>query len=353
MRSVWIIISMVLVLLFAAGCTNRADIPQPTTSSTTDGKETLESSTSSTLSGTATSTKETAVTTINQPSVLSPATTTTKDDTIVNVDEPIPAFSGNIVIHQISRDAFYRFLEEPSYGRIKQGSFGSYTYPEDGEWYVKWGASRFSVRDELITFAGSKDQLETYLLQNHITDEAQGAILYEAPHVPLTVWVKTTQGHVFITINEDVVINEDSYVYKFYDQSAYYEKFKQREAKLIVKGTRVTAKTPTKLYYNYADLPMIAVLEAMGATVKPKNDTVYSISFKGKDYVLNLSKLSLAEAGSENDNLLTRITGGPTFMYPVGNELMIDHISFRAVLRAMGDDSSVKVDMSSETVTIA
>lgn len=259
-------------------------------------------------------------------------------------------FSGEIRIYQISRDGFNLFLQNPSHNSLLDDSFSSFSYPESGEWYITYNTARFPVQKQLIDFVGNSKEIQKYLNQNGVSGEIENMAVFDAPNVPITLWVKTTAENIYITINQEP--EDTGYVYRLYSQKNFNEKYACKDCKLLVKGNKVTSENPPKLYYNYADLPLIAVMEALGAQVNRRSETSTEIVFNDKTYLLNTYERTFYEAGNKTDNLLNKVDGGSTFVYSVGNELMVDNTTLCSVLSDMGEKITVKFDTENKVVAI-
>lgn len=255
-----------------------------------------------------------------------------------------------VQIYKISRDTFESFLSKPSVETLSIVDSQSYIYPENGQWYVTHNVSRFPIQQSLIDFVGNQTEIESYLLQHNINGKIKNTLIFEAPYVPLTLWVQTDEENVFITINEQT---EDAlYVYRCYTSSDYNEKYGCVYALLNVKGKNITDDVPVKMYYNYADIPFTSVLKSLGATLTWESDSKAKITFNEKIYILDVENCELYEAENKTENMLYQIDGGRIFVYPAGQELMVDSNTLVCVLEDMGENVAINCNKTSRTVTI-
>lgn len=69
--------------------------------------------------------------------------------------------------------------------------------------------------------------------------------------------------------------------------------------KLFVRGVEIAAGHHVALNFEqrYAELPLIAIVKALGAKVEWKNETTATITFDDEEYVLNTAENSLIKAG--------------------------------------------------------
>ena len=169
--------------------------------------------------------------------------------------------------------------------------------------------------------------------------------------MPLTVWLKTSQENVYVTINESV--DDKGYVYRFYSQVDFNNKYIPNDGKLIVFEKEIETKNKPKVYHNYADVSLMDVLKAVGAKIETQNETTRTIIFNDTTYTLNISEKSFFKQGEENNNLLTTLVGGSFFVYTEDNELMVDTATLHNVMYEIGLEVFIKVDSQNDTVVIS
>ena len=275
-----------------------------------------------------------------------------KSDNMVNDTNlsNISTFSGKIQIYKIKRNCFLSFLEKQSLAVLKNAETKSFLYPKDGEWYVTHNVNRFKIQQKMIDFIGSRIAIENYLTEHGITGEVEDLIVFEAPNVPITIWIKTSSTNVFVTINEQS--EDEPYVYRLYSQIDYIQKYNIKIAQLIVNGKTVESKKGAKLYYNYADIPLITVIKEMGAEVIWTSDTEATIIFNGEKYLIDTSTLSLCKYDVRNENFLYKVDGSPSFVYLESKEVFLDSTTLNFVLREMGEKVRVECDNKNLIVTI-
>lgn len=258
-------------------------------------------------------------------------------------------FCSEIKIYKISRDNFISFVEKPSQNFFKNSDFSAFSFSKGEEWYITSENTRFLIKKKLIDFLGTRNGVEKYLSQNNVNGGIEDIAVFDAPKFPITVWIKTTAENVYITINEKP--EDDMYVYRLYTHYEFCEKYLPKQSKLVVEGKEIATKTLPKIYNNYADIPLIAVVEALGAKVV-RQDNDITIKFNGKTYLLNINEPTLYVSGNQTENLLYKVDGGATFVYSVGNELMIDNTTLYSVLSDMGKKITIKFDKDNLIVDI-
>lgn len=126
------------------------------------------------------------------------------------------------------------------------------------------------------------------------------------------------------------------------------------ECKLIVNGNDITNGNHIKINYEkrYAELPLTAVVTALGAKVEWQSKTTATISFGGKKYILDTTKNSLVEDGSTFNVLI--VAPGSThgsFFQVVGNEFVVDSDTAKLLL-ANNMGAKIKTDYDQAIVSI-
>ena len=275
---------------------------------------------------------------------------TTKKDISGNDDHSNVNSHNDFVIYKITEDTIDLFVEKGEFALIKDEAVSLYVYSDSVPWYVSWNASRFIIKQELLGFIGDFSNLEKYLSRHGIVDNIETLAVFEAPNTPITIWVKTSNEKYFITINEKT--NDKPYVYRFYTQKEYCEKYGSKRAGLIVKGKRVTSEYQASLYFKHAHIPFITVLQELGAKIDWKTETYAEIEYNLMDYFLDLTVPNFYMSGKENENLLYKIDGSPVCLYAYDKELMVDDITLQYVLQCMGEKVTVKLNENNLTVKV-
>jgi len=240
----------------------------------------------------------------------------------------------NIVIYKISKDVFNSFLQNNSHNYLKDNCYLKYEYPKDGEWFITHGNIRFPIQYNLINFIGNEIAVKDYISNNNISCDIDNMAIFNAPNTPITFWIKTKIENFYITINE--YPEDDIYTYRFYNEKTFKEKFTGKDCAVIVNGKVLEDKSIAKLYYNYAELPLIAILKAFGATIITKDETEFSINFKNKTYQLNIKNHTFYNDENPDNNFLNQVDGGIISIYSTSSDLMVDDSTLSYVLYEMG-----------------
>lgn len=256
--------------------------------------------------------------------------------------------SSEIEIYTVSRDFFNSFLESPSMDMLDSNKLQRFVYSKGDRWHIRNGATRFELRESFIDFVGNEAELKKFLAKNEMVSDFQNVVIIDAPNVPLTIWVDTVEEDVYVTIN---VESDGEYTYKCYTACDYVDEYGLTYAALNINGIDVGSANPSKIYSNYAEVPFITVLESLGATFSYQADRNIEICFNERLYILNIDKLELYETGKEKTNMLNK-DGGYVFVYPDGNELMIDSFTLNTVLRMMDEPITITCDKANKVVLI-
>ncbi len=258
------------------------------------------------------------------------------------------ANASEIVIYKISREVCQAFLSNPSCELLNEKNDNKFPLQSGEDWYVTANITRFPIQKSLVSFLESRDKIEAYLSQNEWQREIEYVTLLDVPAMPITVWIKTTEDYLFLTVNEEP--EDPLYSYRIYSQSEFEQRYAGQSGTLTVNGKAVMTSSAPKIYYDYADIPLLTVLKALGATIEPNNKAELQISFQNKVYYLKDTKLY-----NEKDtdaNLLYCVDGGATFIYLQNEELMVDSVTANTLLSNMGRAVSINVEFESKNVSI-
>lgn len=265
-----------------------------------------------------------------------------RDDFIVD--------SNDVLIYKISRDTCQEFLNQPSYEFLQNNNLSIFSYVNKGEWFVTSDGTRFHIDESFIDFLQTKIKTKEYLKQNSVKGDIEHVVIFNAPHMPITLWIKTTEENCYITINEEP--EDTSYVYRFYSQINFNNKYVCKKGKLLVDSKEIITENIPKIYNNYADIPFLAVMKSMGANVRQQNETQFLVSFKNKVYTLDIQSCALYIDESTKENLFNKVDGGTFFKYSVTNDVMVDNTTLGSVLYDMGQKVSVEIDSNNSYVLI-
>lgn len=257
-------------------------------------------------------------------------------------------FDNELTIYKISRDVFDCFLNEQFHSILKENCTSEHIYPADGEWYTTNNTYRVPIKNTLIQFVGDNEQLNAYLKDNGVNGVIKNMAMFDAPNTPLTLWLCVDEIVWYITINETPL--EPYYNYKLYSRNGYVDKFGQKSGSLYVNDRIVETQYAPKIYYKYADVPLLCVLNNLGANIKQDNNK-YIIKIDEESYILNVGEHTLYKRFNNDKNLLRQVDGGCVFVYVVGDELMVDTATLHSILYNMGFNFKLSVDNDCVKIT--
>lgn len=260
-------------------------------------------------------------------------------------------FNDEIKIYQLSRDAFYAFLESPSRDTFKNSVTLNSVFATANPNFISINSYCFPIEQELIDFAGNTDKLQEYLLENGVKGTIQDMAIFDSPRMPLTQWLNIDNTNAFITIDIELEGDIEVYTYQFYSQKDFQEKYTPVSGRIIIKGKEIDCDKAI-IYHDYADIPLMEVLNAMGAKTVFKYKHNIRIRFNGALYRLDLDKGTLFAVNDAEQDLLNTIVGGPVFVYRVDDELMVGNATLAFVLSSMGEDVFVNTDRENNCVNI-
>ena len=76
------------------------------------------------------------------------------------------------------------------------------TYPQDGETFPRGIVAPFYVNKRLVNFVGNPVKIEEYLLKNNVDTEVTYSALIYTQFVLVTLYIQTTDGNYFITVDD-------------------------------------------------------------------------------------------------------------------------------------------------------
>ena len=258
-------------------------------------------------------------------------------------------FDNELTIYKISRDVFDCFLNEQFHSILKENCRSAHIYPADGEWYTTNNTYRVPIKNTLIQFVGDNEQLNSYLKDNGVNGVIKNMAIFDAPNTPLTLWLCVDEIVWYITINETPL--DTYYSYKLYSCNDYVDKFGRKNGFLYVNDELVETQSTPQIYYKYADVPLLCILESLGANIKQENNK-YTIKINMRTYVLSVDEYALYKRINKDKNLLRQVNGGCVFVYSVQGDLMVDTATLHSILYNMGFNFKLSVDNDCVKITI-
>jgi len=290
--------------------------------------------------------------------------------------DPRPGDSANphFTAYKLSYERFYQFVEAPSLEILNQMESGERAFvyslskttetaimrkeldgnPIDAEEDNLFRIGNIIVDESLVKFSGDRVKLQTFLGQHGVIGEIEYVAVLQVPAVPIVIWTQVGNQSFFITIEavfEDITNHTGALSYQFYTQSDFYELIRQGAGTLIVNGIYITGESHIVFHYGHVELPLVAVLEALGADVQWLEDEIILIAYADKEYKLDINRRSLVEVETDQLHSLL-VTGGGVVRFEVlDGELIVTNWSIWAVLQALG--AEIHIDRAQMVVTIS
>ncbi len=125
---------------------------------------------------------------------------------------------------------------------------------------------------------------------------------------------------------------------------------------LYIYGNEITNENVTihyrKNYSSYCELPLIEILNGLGCHLKWRDDNTALIVYGEKEYILDLSDISLMEIDSVTDLILPVDGGSLSNPVVLDNELILPDVMICNILDEMGINVYIDFDLSEPKVYI-
>ena len=252
------------------------------------------------------------------------------------------AATNKIIIYNLSRDDFQDFINEPTEEMIYENCIRQNTYSESGVFHITSNALFLQIQDPLLSLLGDEDNLQNYLSESAITDKIIGTAIVDSPSFPLTVWIETENTNYFITVELPDYTQE--YEYTLYDHTAFLEKYRIKEGRLYLNSQEIHLKSPIKIFSKNADIPLLTVMQELGASVEWQNSHIAIVTYNANAYFLDLESPLFCRLGDNNLNILYQIDGGASIIYAEGTELWLDWVTLKHVLNEIGVAVNIIID---------
>ena len=247
--------------------------------------------------------------------------------------------SDKMKIYQIDRDTFDEIATDPDTYILSKMKPETYQASDSTQNYYKQGIIPFEIEPVFLDLVTDK---------TGIYFGVEKVVVLDAPRIPMTLWVTGEACNAFITVNEGFY--GEGYIYKCYTQAAFNLKFVCLDASLWVDNQDVSGIT-VKLYADYADVPLLRVLEALGAEIQIESNKYVNVSLNGNVYSLDIKKLEFFENGN-TENLLYLVDGNSVFVYAKGQDVMVDTVTLKAILQEMELSVTIYTDRTNHRVDI-
>lgn len=256
--------------------------------------------------------------------------------------------SEELAIYQINSDVFDNLLESNSFESIKNISSAHYSYPQDGVNYITYNSVLFEITEDFVNMVNNKTIFEECFLESNNDEKIECLAVFEAPYVPLSIWIKTNEDTYFLTVNE-----EYNNGYHFYSQSDYIEKYKSQKFLLKINDNVSSNIQYVKAYYEHAELPLLEILSSVGAEIKWKNENKVNILLNKNTYILDLQNNQFYKKHNKKNNLFSGCNGGgPYRMYLSDDEYYVDSDTLQCVMLELGQKINIEYNTEQKFISI-
>ncbi len=268
---------------------------------------------------------------------------------------------GTLVVYTLDREAYYQFMDAPSFEWLQADhaeALSLYTMATDNTEEIEVRRRNDGINQtsriehgttwihnirlcrNLITFGGSAQAIGAYLQQNGIQDTVNDYCLVNCEYFPVALWVNTVDGDYVITFNEYIedyeehIVNDtwrEDYVYRLYDHETFIQKVLPTDGTVVVGDASVVS---TVIHTDYAEIPMIAVMKSLGATVKTRWNNRVEFALEDQTVIVDHKK------SMYNDEHFI-LPGGHGFCEYADDELLLDDNSAQQMLDVWGIDVTV------------
>ena len=191
----------------------------------------------------------------------------------------------------------------------------------------------------LVEFWGSEIKVQEYLQNNNIIEHTNTVYFLCMNGLPDCIWISTETEWYFVTIDEQVEdiennLHSDSFVYRLYRYDEFVSKFGVVDADLFVNEKRLLT---VKMYYDMAEIPILALLEKLGANIQWEDANV-NITYNNNGATIDtVNRIIKFKNGLEYGK---EPPGGSTYFAIRESEIYIDTFIATDVLQEFGIELS-------------
>lgn len=120
---------------------------------------------------------------------------------------------------------------------------------------------------------------------------------------------------------------------------------------LIVNGNDITEKNYVKINEDYAELPFIAIMIALGAEIFWQSTDIVEVIYNAKNYILNTTECTFIEMG-KNINLFSPPPGGTRYYKTLENEFILDSVTTIGAFQLMKTSIKININYDEKIITI-
>jgi len=245
-----------------------------------------------------------------------------------------------VSIDMMKRDALLEFLADPRTYSFR----GGWDIPVNGiPGYPTLNYERFYLKPDLLEIATDHSAMEAFLKKRGITCDVTEIHLFEAAITPFTLFVKTGDGTLYFI---GVEYSEDVHTYTLYTEEEYLAAYYPHPLTIMVDGKKLETDDPFVAYGEYAELPLVAIMEALGAQLEWKYDDYVGITWGGNQCWIDTDYSSLTYGGQRFHAVMDRYS-----LYK-GNDVTFRSDTLQEFFKAFCHGVTVRVDAEESVVYI-
>ncbi len=264
------------------------------------------------------------------------------DSSFVNSEALLSVFEFNDAV-------FDRFIASPNIETLKNEGASTYSLTDSSlEQTLFIGTTRIEKElfESLVCSETLKELFESTGLK--IDGNISKIALISSKPIPLTAWALANGSSYFLTATPRAEGGYDFASYRFEDFAA---KFTAKNATLVVNGQEMDLNEMAKIYDNHADIPLIPVLEGLGAEIQWTNSekTTAEIKYKNISLTLNIEESSLVLNGT-GLNLLAVLPDATCYVSEQTGGLIIDDALLGRISAILG--AKIFLDRANLIITV-
>ena len=263
---------------------------------------------------------------------------------VTEENSKMPDFPTAITIHSLEREDLVGFLEDPA----------GYTW--DKGWireiseigipaYITMEYERIDFRPDFLELYNDRSVMEQYLLSHGVSCTVAKVTSFEALAIPFTVYVEAADGTIYFITVED---HEDLYTYKLYTEKEYVDSFLEQPVKIMINGKELQSEYTFRRYGEYAEIPFIATMDALGADWHWRSKDYAEITMGGNTCYVDTYESSLNYGGDYHFYPTASLPFGQEY----GDEIILRTDTLQEFFKAFCHGVTVRVDAEESVVYI-
>ena len=246
-----------------------------------------------------------------------------------------------ITIHSLEREDLVEFLEDPAGYAWDKGWIGN--IPADGvPGHVTQAYDRIYFRPDFLELYNDHAVMERYLLSRGVSCTVTKVAFFESLIAPFTLYVETADGTLYFIGVED---HTDSYTYTLYTEKEYVGSFLEKPIKIVINGKELQSEFTFCRYGEYAEIPFIATMDALGADLYWRREGYAEITMGANTCYVDTRDSSLQYGG-------VYPTASLPFSPKYGDEIILRTDTLQEFFKAFCHGVTVRVDAEESVVYI-